>query len=146
MRRLHHEESLALNGQIERIAGLLQRALRHAQPVAAQQAVVVHRLAQLRVQRVRPQQHRAEELPLGAVARRLRIGQIGRRRVQSLGARHQPRHRRIVSAVHRQVSCSTEDLQNGADEGPKMGGEMRLEEKSDSGRQAMSEAAAGPAP
>jgi hypothetical protein len=98
---LNLKESLALDGQIEGIAGLLNRALRHAQPVAAQQAVVVHRLAQLRVQGVGPQQHGAEVLALGPVAGSLRIGQIGGRRIQGLGSRHQPGHRRIISAVHR---------------------------------------------
>ena len=109
LRRLDHEEPLALNGQVERVAGLLERTLRHAQPVAAEQAVIVYRLAQLRVQRVGPQQHGAKELALGAIPRRLRIGQVGRRRVQRLGSRHQARHRRIVAAVHTGKSLQKEN-------------------------------------
>ena len=116
--RLHREEPLALDGQIERIPGLLQRTLGHAQPVAAQQAIVVHCLAQLRISRIGPQQHGTEILPLGAIARGLGIGQVRGGRIKRLGARHQPGHRCIVSAVHRVLPftrevCRRETNRNG---------------------------------
>ena len=40
---LHLKKTLAFNSQIQRIAGLLKRALAQVEPVAAQQPVVVHR-------------------------------------------------------------------------------------------------------
>ena len=97
---LYGKEARPLKRQIQRIAGLLHRPLRQAQPVAAQQPVVVHRLAQLRVVGIRPQQHGAKVLALGAVAVGLRISQVGRGCVKRLAARHQSRHGCVIAAVH----------------------------------------------
>ena len=100
VRSLYLEESITLDREIQRIAGMLQSALRHTQPVAAQHAVVVDRLAELGIMRARPQNNRAEKLSLSPVSRRLGIGKIRCGRVEGLRARNQTAHGRVVTTVH----------------------------------------------
>src|SRR5579862_4816364 len=106
LRGLDGKEALALDRQIQRIAGLLQGPLGKAEPVPSQQPEIVHGPAELRIERVGPQQHRAEILPLRTISRCLRIGKIARSGVHCLRSRHQSCHRRVVTAVHGAKRCT----------------------------------------
>jgi flagellar hook-associated protein 3 FlgL len=68
VRRLNLKEAFSLNRQIKWIARLRKGSLRHVQPIAAQQAKVVHRAAQLRIESIRSEQRRAKVLTLSPVA------------------------------------------------------------------------------
>ena len=97
---LYLEESITLDREIQRIASMLESALRQTQPMAAKHAVVFDRLAELVIMRALPQNNRAEKLSLSPVSRRLGIGKIRCGRVEGLRARNQTAHGRVVTTVH----------------------------------------------
>ena len=104
---LYGEESLALQGEIEWVAGDSELALAEIEPIAAEDAEAVYRLAYLRgggeVLVESSGEHSAEVVALGAKAVGACVRQIVGGRVECLRAREQGGICRVESAVHAQA-------------------------------------------